>query len=105
MRVRLWMAAVIWMATCLPVLAEEPVNVAGRATGAYQYPATNTICLRFETKEARQFLICDDVTSKEVIEKLFAFGKKDASCRIEGTVVKKTGEDVYLRVTQVAQEN
>jgi hypothetical protein len=84
--------------------ASEAVNVVGRATGVFQYPKTNTICLAFETKDQKRFLVCDDITAKEVIESLFALGKKDAECRLEGTVAKKSGEDVYLRVTRVGQE-
>ena len=93
---------------CLgPVLAaraNESVNLIGRATGVFQYPKTNTICLAFETKDQKHFLICDDVTSKDIIEQLFALGKKDAECRIEGSVDKKIGEDVRLHVTRVNQD-
>lgn len=95
------------MVCLFPVLsarANEAINLIGRATGVFQYPKTDTICLAFETKEQKRFLICDDVTSKDIIEQLFALGKKDAECRIEGTVAKKTGEDVRLRVTRVSQD-
>jgi len=103
MRLHPWLAVLVWALSCAPVLAGETVNVTGQATGAFQYPATNTICLRFEVKEGgAQYLVCDDVTPKDIIEKLFALGTKNTPCRIEGMVVKKTGEDVYLRVTQVA---
>lgn len=95
------------MVCLVPVVlarAGEAVNAVGRATGVFQYPKTNTICLAFETKDHKRFLICDDVTSKDIIEQLFALGKKDAPCRIEGTVARKTGEDVRLRVTRVSQD-
>ena len=84
-------------------LAAEAVSLAGRVTGIQQYPQKETICLSFESKDKKNYLICDDVTSKDVIEKLFALGKKDADCRIDGTVVKKSGEEVYLNITGVAQ--
>ena len=105
MRYLLWSVALAWSLASAPALAGEVVNLTGRTTGVFQYPSTNTICLAFETKEQKRFLVCDDVTSKEVIEKLFELGKKDTECRIEGTVAKKNGEDVYLNVTQVAQGN
>ena len=103
MRWCLRLAALMWVLSCAPALAGETMSVTGQATGSFQYPATNTICLRFEAKEGGgQYLVCDDVTAKDIIEKLFALGIKNIACRIEATVVKKTGEDVYLRVTQVA---
>ena len=104
MRSLLRMLVLAWILSCTPALADEAVNVAGRAMGVLQYPTTNTICLRFETKEGQRFLVCDDVTAKDIIEQLFSFGKKDAPCRIEGTVAKKSGEDVYLRVTRVVAQ-
>lgn len=88
---------------CGPVLAAESVALTGRVTGVLQYPKTETICLQFESKDKKTFLICDDVTAKETIEKLFALGKKDADCRIEGTVAKKAGDEVYLAVATVAE--
>jgi hypothetical protein len=84
-----------------PALAGENVSLTGRVIGILQYPTTNTICLTFETKDKKPYMICDDVTAKDIIEKLFALGKKDADCRIDGTVAKKTGNDVYLSVTGV----
>jgi len=86
-----------------PGLAAEAVSLNGRVTGIMQYPQKETICLTFESKDKKSFLICDDVTSKDVIEKLFALGKKDADCRIDGTVAKKAGSEVYLNITGVAQ--
>uniref|UniRef100_I2Q0I5 Uncharacterized protein n=1 Tax=Desulfovibrio sp. U5L TaxID=596152 RepID=I2Q0I5_9BACT len=86
-----------------PAQAAESVALTGRTTGVFQYPKTETICLSFETKDQKRYMVCDDVTSKDVIEKLFALGKKDADCRIEGTVAKKSGEDVYLAVTGVTE--
>lgn len=83
--------------------AAESVTLTGRTTGVFQYPKTETICLSFETKDQKRYMVCDDVTSKDVIEKLFALGKKDADCRIQGTVAKKAGEDVYLAVTGVTE--
>lgn len=83
--------------------AGESVALSGRVSGVLQYPTTQTICLSFETKEQKKYLICDDVTAKDVIERLFALGKKDAQCRIEGTVAKKSGDDTYLAVTRVAE--
>lgn len=105
MRQTLWAALVVcfgWVATAL---AGESVSVSGRATAVFQYPKTNTICLAFETKDRKHFLVCDDVTAKDVIEQLFALGKKDAPCHIEGTVAKISGDDVRLRVTKVTPEN
>ena len=84
-------------------LAAEAVSLTGRVTGIQQYPQKETICLAFESKDKKNFLICDDVTAKDVIEKLFALGKKDADCRIDGTVVKKSGDEVYLNITGVGQ--
>jgi hypothetical protein len=96
--------AMFCLGPCVAAYAASSVIVSGRATAVFQYPKTNTICLAFETKDRKRFLICDDVTSKDVIEQLFALGKKDAPCRIEGSVAGKTGEDVRLRVTKVAPE-
>lgn len=88
---------------CAPALAADTVTLTGRATGVFQYPKTDTICLSFETKDQKRYMICDDVTAKDIIEKLFDLGKKDADCRIEGTVAKKTGEDVYLSIARVTE--
>ena len=82
--------------------AAETVSLTGRVTGVKQYPQKETICLAFEAKDKKTYLICDDVTSKDVIEKLFDLGKKDADCRIDGTVAKKADE-VYLNITGVGQ--
>jgi len=87
----------------VPALAGEAVSLTGRVTGIFQYPKTEMICMTFESKEKKSYMICDDVTAKDVIEKLFAFGKKDADCRIDGTVAKKNGDDVYLSITGVGQ--
>jgi len=84
-------------------LAAEAVSLTGRVTGIQQYPQKETICLSFESKDKKNYLICDDVTSKDVIEQLFALGKKDADCRISGTVAKKGGDAVYLQITGVVQ--
>jgi len=104
MRALFWFVPLMWLVACPGALAAESVSVNGRTVGVMQYPATNTICLRFEATEGRHFLICDDVTAKNVIEQLFALGKKDVSCHIEGTVAKKSGEAAYLRVSRVSQE-
>ncbi len=88
---------------CAPAEAGESVAATGRVMGVFQYPKTNTICLSFESKDKKTYMICDDVTSKDIIEKLFALGKKDADCRIEAAVAKKNGDEVYLNVTGVAQ--
>jgi hypothetical protein len=88
---------------CTPALAGENVALTGRVMGISQYPNTNTICLSFETKDKKPYLICDDVTAKDIIEKLFDLGKKDAECRIDGTIAKKNAEGVYLTVTGVAK--
>lgn len=97
----LTMALLLFAAT--PALAAETVSLTGRVTGVMQYPQKETICLSFESKDKKNYLICDDVTAKDVIEKLFALGKKDADCRIDGTMVKKNGEEVYLNITGVGQ--
>ena len=96
----LFLLVSLWAASAS---AAETVALSGRVTGVLQYPKTETICLSFETKDKKSYMICDDVTSKEIIEKLFALGKKDADCRIDGTVAKKSGDEVYLSVTGVAQ--
>ena len=83
--------------------AGEAVNLTGRATSVFQYPKTETICLSFETTDKKTYMICDDVTAKDVIEKLFALGKKDAACRIEGSVSKKAADETYLNVTRVTE--
>ncbi|MEL7641544.1 MAG: hypothetical protein AAGU21_18065 [Solidesulfovibrio sp.] len=83
--------------------AGEAVNLAGRVTGVYQYPKTETICLSFESKDKKSYMICDDVTAKDIIEQLFALGKKDADCRIEGSVSKKVGDETQLNVTRVTE--
>lgn len=83
--------------------AGEAVNLAGRVTGVYQYPKTQTICLAFESKDKKSYMICDDVTAKDIIEQLFALGKKDTDCRIEGSVAKKIGDETHLNVTRVTQ--
>ena len=83
--------------------AGEAVNLAGRCTGVFQYPKTETVCLSFETTDKKTYMICDDVTAKEIIEQLFALGKKDAACHIEGSVAKKSGEETYLSVTRVTE--
>jgi hypothetical protein len=103
MRSLLWTLALVCLVSASTAWAGEAVDVVGRAMGVYQYPKTQTICLSFETKDQKRYLICDDVTSKEIIERLFELGKKDAECHIQGTVAKKTGEDVYLNVAKVTQ--
>ena len=50
--------------------AGEAVNLAGRCTGVFQYPKTETVCLSFETTDKKPYMICDDVTAKEIIEQL-----------------------------------
>ena len=105
MRSLRWAFALVATLCAQPVLAGENVSLTGRIMGVFQYPKTNTICLSFETKDKKPYMICDDVTAKDIIEKLFELGKKDADCRIDGTVAKKTGDDVYLSVTGVAQGN
>jgi|GEM_PF-1215973 len=96
----LLLIAGLWAA---PAPAAEAVAVAGRVTGVFQYPKTETICLGFEAKDKKAYMICDDVTPKELIEQLFALGKKDVDCRVDATVAKKSGDEVYLAVTGVAQ--
>lgn len=106
MRSLLWALALACCLPSLPAQAGEAVDLAGRATGVYQYPKTQTICMVFETtKDQKRYFICDDVTTKDVIERLFEFGKKDAECRIQGTMTKKTNEAVYLNVTTVSPSN
>ncbi|MHC1789039.1 hypothetical protein [Solidesulfovibrio sp.] len=97
----LTVALLLFAAT--PALAAEAVSLTGRVTGVMQYPKTETICLAFEGKDKKRYLICDDVTAKDVIETMFALGKKDADCRIDGTVAKKNGDEVYLNITGVGQ--
>lgn len=104
MRAFWWALPLLGLLTCSAALAAESVHLVGRATGISQYPEANTVCLRFATKEGQPFLICDDVTARDVIEQLFALGKKDVPCRIEGTVAKKSGGQTFLRVTRVSQE-
>jgi hypothetical protein len=101
---RLFQALALWaLLGAASAQAAESVALVGRTTGVFQYPKTETICLSFETKDQKRYMVCDDVTSKDIIEKLFALGKKDADCRIEGTVAKKSGDDVYLAVTGVTE--
>jgi len=99
---RAFMLLLMFMACADSALAAEAVSLTGRVTGVKQYPQKEIICLAFEAKDKKNYLICDDVTSKDVIEKLFDLGKKDADCRIDGTVVKKADE-VYLNITGVGQ--
>jgi len=101
MRSLLWLLALVCFGFVAVARAGETVDAVGRAVGVYQYPKTQTICMAFEAKDQKRYLICDDVTSKDVIERLFEFGKKDAECRIQGTVAKKTNDDVYLNVGTV----
>lgn len=101
MRCLLWSLVLVCGLANLAV-AGEAVDLSGRVTGVYQYPRTQTICMPFETKDQKRFLICDDVTAKDVIEQLFDYGKRDTDCRIAGTVAKKAGDDVYLQVTGVS---
>ncbi len=103
MRRLIWAMALVLMPCCLEAGAGEPVSITGRATDAFQYPKTDTICLLFEDKDKKQYYICDDVTPKDLIEKLFALGKKDTDCQIEGAVSKKVGNDVYLGVTRIKE--
>ena len=94
---------VMLLGCAVPALAAEAVSLTGRVTGVKQYPQKETICLSFEAKDKKAYLICDDVTAKDVIEKLFALGKKDADCRIDGSVAQKSGEEIYLTITGVGQ--
>lgn len=103
MRTLLRAFALILLFGGLPALAGEAVSLTGRVTGVFQYPKTETICLSFEAKDKKTYMICDDVTAKDVIEKMFALGKKDADCRIDGSVAKKSGDEVYLNITGVGQ--
>lgn len=105
MRFLLWALVLVCCMATAPAHAGEAVDLVGRATGVYQYPKTQTICMVFETtKDQKRYFICDDVTAKDVIERLFELGKKDTECRIEGTVAKKTGDDVYLTIGKVSQQ-
>ncbi|EFL50382.1 conserved hypothetical protein [Solidesulfovibrio fructosivorans JJ]] len=103
MRSLLWALVLTGLLCGVPARAAQSVTLDGRVSGVMQYPETQTICLSFTSNEKKQYMICDDVTAKEVIEQLFALGKKDAPCRIEGAVAKKSGDDVYLSVTRVTQ--
>jgi hypothetical protein len=100
MRSLLWAVALLCLVPVSGAWAGEAVDTVGRAVGGVQYPKTQTICMSFESKDQKRYLICDDVTSKDVIERLFEFGKKDAECRIQGTVANKTNEAIYLNITE-----
>ncbi|KHK04426.1 hypothetical protein [Desulfovibrio sp. TomC] len=100
---RVWILAVVLILTAATGLAAETVSLTGRVTGVMQYPQKETICLSFETKDKKHYLICDDATAKDIIEKLFALGKKDADCRVDGTVAQKSGDEVRLAITGVGQ--
>lgn len=97
------LAVLVWFGGGALAQAGEAVALNGQVTGVMQFPTTQTICLTFTTKEKKDYMICDDITAKDVIEQLFALGKKDAPCHIEGTVSQKSGEDVRLAVTRVSQ--
>jgi len=105
MRSLLWALALLCLVPVSGARAGEAVDTVGRAVGVFQYPKTQTICMSFEAKDQKRYLICDDVTSKDVIERLFEFGKKDAECRIQGTVANKTNEAIYLNITAVSPSN
>ena len=100
---RVWILAAVLILAAATGLAAEAVSLTGRVTGIMQYPQKETICLSFEAKDKKSYLICDDATAKEIIEKLFALGKKDADCRIDGTVAQKSSDEVYLAITSVGQ--
>lgn len=89
---------------CAPAIAGESVSISGRVVGVLQYPKTNTICMSFVSKDKNPYFICDNVTSKDIIEQLFALGKQDANCRIQGSVSKKEKDGVYLAITTVSPE-
>ena len=100
---RVWILAAVLILAAATGLAAEAVSLTGRVTGVMQYPQKETICLSFEAKDKKSYLICDDATAKDVIEKLFALGKKDTDCRVDGTVSRKNGDEIYLTVTGVGQ--
>jgi hypothetical protein len=100
---RVWILAAVLVLAAATGLAAEAVSLTGRVTGVLQFPQKETICLSFESKDKKSYLICDDATAKDVIEKLFALGKKDTDCRVDGTVSKKNGDEIYLTVTNVGQ--
>ncbi|UJX40692.1 hypothetical protein K9F62_18665 [Desulfovibrio sp. JY] len=103
MRSILWALVLTGLLCGVPALAAQPITLDGRVSGVMQFPKTQTICLSFTGNDKKNYMICDDVTAKDVIEQLFALGKKDTPCHIEGTVAKTSGEDVYLTVTRVTQ--
>ncbi len=51
--------------------------------------------------EGRGFLVCDDATSKAVMEELFLLGKKGADCTVTGEVMGRSGEFERLVVSRV----
>jgi len=49
----------------------------------------------------RMFVVCDDATSKKVMEELFALGKKGEACTVVGEVVGRAGDVDRLVVSQL----
>jgi len=48
----------------------------------------------------RMFVVCDDATSKRVMEELFALGKKGEACTVVGEVAGRVGDVDRLVVSQ-----
>lgn len=48
----------------------------------------------------RMFVVCDDATSKRVMEELFVLGKKGEACTVVGEVAGRVGDAERLIVSQ-----
>lgn len=82
--------------------AGEKVEIAVIPLSVFLDQGTRAVCAEVQAADSdRRFLICDDATSKDVMEALFAQGKKGGSCLVSGEVTGRSGEFDRLVVSQV----
>jgi len=95
----------------LCVLALSGVAFAGGSLNLEATPVTgffdgkkNAFCIELAEKggDAR-YLACDDATSKDIMERLFELGKKNASCSLECEASGNDGEYSLVVVKKIKE--
>lgn len=97
----------ILLALCLcalpgSALAEAPFSLEATPVTGFFDGKKNAFCIELAEKNGKlRYLACDDATSKDIMERLFELGKKNAPCLLECETLGNDGEYSLVVVKKI----
>lgn len=83
--------------------AGDPLTLEATPVTGFFDGKKNAFCIELAEESGQtRYLACDDATSKDIMERLFELGKKNASCRLECESAGSDGEYSLVVVKKIA---